>query len=143
MICDETSLELSPCDPFGSQPERILIVDDDRDQTQVLSHALNRQGFLTHVAHDLEGGDQAVHTLAPNLVILDIRLPDGDGLSFCRKLSDDPSTCDTPVIIVSGMERSDIVRQARSAGCRFYVRKPYDPNALLLLIEEAIRSTPS
>lgn len=140
MICDETSLELSPCDPLGCQPERILIVDDDRDQTQILSHALKRQGFLTHVAHDLEGGHRAVHTLSPNLVILDIRLPDGDGLSFCRELSDDPSTCDTPVIIVSGMERSDIVRQARSAGCRFYVRKPYDPNALLLLIEEAIRS---
>ena len=65
----------------------------------------------------------------------------GNGLDMCQVLSDDPQTSGIPVIILSGMERPDIIRATRSAGCKFFVRKPYDPNALLILIEQAISET--
>jgi CheY-like chemotaxis protein len=45
------------------------------------------------------------------------------------------------VIIVSGTERKDIIRQSRAAGCQYFVRKPFDPNALLVLIDQAIAET--
>ena len=77
----------------------------------------------------------------PDLVVLDLRLPDTDGFTVCNDLADDPATAGTPVIIVSGMVRPDIIRQSRAAGCSYYVRKPYDPNALLILIEQAIRES--
>jgi CheY-like chemotaxis protein len=72
---------------------------------------------------------------------LDLRLPDSDGLTVCQKLVDSPETCGIPVIIVSGMEHPEILRRCRAAGCHFYVRKPYDPNALLVLIRQAIDDT--
>jgi CheY-like chemotaxis protein len=74
----------------------------------------------------------------PSLIVLDLRLPDTDGFSVCSQLVDDPATSEIPVIILSGMERPDIIRQSRAAGCQYFVRKPYDPNALLILIRQAI-----
>ena len=59
-------------------------------------------------------------------------------LPLCQHLADDPTTCQIPVIILSGMEGPDIVRNARAAGCLFFLRKPYDPNALLLLTRDAL-----
>ncbi len=67
-----------------------------------------------------------------------IRLPDIDGLSVCERLANSPDTCDIPVIILSGMERPDIIRRSRAAGCRCFVSKPYDPNALLIFIRHWI-----
>ena len=83
-------------------------------------------------------GRQLAHERSPQLIILDIRLPDGNGLELCRELGDDPRTFQTPVIILSGMESSNIVRRARTAGCRYFLRKPYDPNSLLLMVEDTL-----
>ena len=77
--------------------------------------------------------------MAPDLVLLDLRLPDATGFEVCEDLADSPCTCGTPIIILSAMEGPDIVRQARRVGCEFYVRKPYDPNVLLTLIEHALQ----
>jgi CheY-like chemotaxis protein len=119
--------------------QRVLIVDDDHSQAEVLSLRLARQGYATLTANTgREGLHLARHEL-PSLVLLDLRLPDVDGLNICQELTDDGRTCGIPVIILSGMERPDIIRRSRAAGCHYYVRKPYDPNALLLLIESAIK----
>jgi CheY-like chemotaxis protein len=83
-------------------------------------------------------GLQLARAEHPDLILLDIRLPDIDGLSVCHVLNDDPETCDIPIIVLSGMERPDIIRRTRSAGCHYFLRKPYDPNALLMLAQAAI-----
>ena len=71
-------------------------------------------------------------------MLLDLQLPDQSGLDVCQELADGPETAGTPVIVLSGMSRPDIIRRSRAAGCQFYVRKPYDPNVLLLLIRQAL-----
>lgn len=137
---DNALLE-SPLDQSTNDRGRILIVDDDRDQACALFTALDRLGFRVHVAHSLGLGAELVQEHRPHLIILDIRLPDGNGLDFCRELSDDLATCQTPVILLSGMEGPSVVRGAREAGCRYFLRKPYDPNALLLLIEDSLAAS--
>lgn len=116
----------------------ILIVDDDVDQTEVLETRLVRQGYRAIVAHDGHAGLAKARQYRPDLVLLDIGLPDANGLSVCAELDDAPETAGTPIIILSGMEGPDIVRKSRAAGGRYYVRKPFDPNALLVLIEQEI-----
>ena len=116
----------------------ILIVDDDVEQTEVLAVRLGRLGYRTLKAHRGHSGLALARQHRPDLVILDLGLPDADGLDICAELDGAPPTCGTPIIIVSGMEGADIVRRSRGAGCRYYVRKPYDPNALLVLIEQEI-----
>lgn len=119
-------------------PRRVLIVEDDQDSAEVLSVRLERLGFRTHIAHTGSEGLDWARTQHPHLVLLDIRLPDQSGLEVCRELADGEETAGTPVIMLSGMSRPDIIRCSRAAGCQFYVRKPYDPNALLILIQQAL-----
>ena len=116
----------------------ILVIDDDEVLSDLLSERLKRQGFRAVTTDSGKHGLEMVGTEHPSLVILDLRLPDMDGFSICEKLADSSATCDIPVIILSGMEQPDIIRRARLAGCFYFVRKPYDPNALLVLIKQAL-----
>ena len=116
----------------------ILIVDDDEAMVEGLSCRLIKQGYSIQQAETGAEGIETARRERPALIVLDVRLPDTDGLAVCEKLADDPATAGIPVIILSGMERPDIIRRSRAAGCQYFVRKPYDPNALLLLIESAI-----
>jgi CheY-like chemotaxis protein len=117
---------------------RILIVDDDDAMVDLLGQRLGRQGFEVLVAASGEEGLAIARHRRPDLVVLDLRLPDADGFSICQELADSIETGSIPVIILSGMERPDIIRRSRAAGCQYFVRKPYDPNALLILVEHAI-----
>lgn len=119
-------------------PEKILIVDDDQMITEALSRRLSTQGFQPIIAHCGAEGLQLAREGRPRLILLDLRLPDTDGLTVCQELVDSAETWDIPVIIVSGRDDADIVRQCRAAGCRFFIHKPYDPNALLILIRQAL-----
>ena len=138
-MVEELVPELAPQEAAIEPPRQILIVDDDEDQVCALEHRLRRLGYQTAAARSAREALATAFEDHPDLVLLDLRLPDGDGFNVCETLSDSPSTCGIPIIVVSAMERPDIVRQARSAGCEFYVRKPYDPNVLLTLIEHALQ----
>lgn len=143
MLCDSIH-EASPKaerEPREVDVRRsVLIVDDDFDQRQILIHRFRKQGFEVLSAEDGRSALQAARGSNPGLILLDIEMPGMDGLSVCRELKDDPATWLIPVIILSASERENVVRLSRSAGCTYFVRKPYDPNALLLLAESAIAS---
>ena len=129
----ETQLEID-------RPHRrsILVVDDDPDQVVSLALRLEKQGYHALTAHAGKSCLTIAHAEHPDLIILDVHLPDLDGLQVCERLSDSTATCDIPVIILTGMSRPDIVRCSRAAGCTYFVCKPFDPNALLTLIEQSI-----
>lgn len=124
--------------PFEDRTVTILIVDDDVEQAFSLSRRLSTQGFITVMA------DRGLLALGiaqadpPDLILLDTRLPDVDGLEVCRDLADSPLTCHIPIILLSAMDRPGIVREARLAGSTFFLHQPYDPNVLLTLIDAAL-----
>ncbi len=124
--------------PRTGRHQRILIIDDDEAMVDVLSRRLGQQGFQTVAADCGAAGLAIARAELPLLIVLDLRLPDKDGLAVCEDLVDSAETCGIPVIILTGMERPDIIRRCRAAGCQYFVRKPYDPNALLVLIRQAI-----
>jgi len=130
----------SAADDAGSGPT-ILIIDDDDALVDTLSHRLSRQGFTTMTADSGEAGLLLARSERPAAIVLDLRLPDVDGLTICQNLADSSETCDIPIIVLSGMERPDIVRRCRAAGCHYFIRKPYDPNVLLMLIRQAIEES--
>lgn len=117
----------------------VLIVEDDPDQLELLEYRLRQ---LQYEVLKLDSGKQVFETAKsnlPDLIILDVQLPDASGLELCTQLADDPATATVPVVIVSGTDEPEIVREARKAGCRYFLRKPYDPNTLVLIAEHAIR----
>ena len=119
----------------------MLIIDDDDTLSDVLSHKLKKQGLHTVAAYSGAAGLAKAKAEPPSVIILDLCLPDVDGLQICERLTDAPETCWVPVIILSGLEQPGIVRRCRAAGCHFFIRKPYDPNALLVLVRQAIDNT--
>jgi len=123
-------------------PKRILVVDDEADQVEALSYRLRKLGYDAATASSGEQALESATSVVPDLILLDLGLPDLNGFDVCQQLGDNAATCGVPVIILSGMETDDVVRRARSAGCAYYLRKPYDPNVLLTLIQNTLESAP-
>jgi two-component system OmpR family response regulator len=128
-------------DADGTARDTILIIDDDERVVAGLSQRLRQHGFAVTSAGTGAQGCVTAHRDHPDLIILDLRLPDTDGFSVCQALSDAADTCGTPVILLSGMARPDIIRRSRTVGCQYFVRKPYDPSTLLTLIRHSIDET--
>ena len=116
----------------------ILVIEDDPIQVDFLEHGLSKQGFKVLSTMTCDGGMRIAKSERPDVILLDVMLPDGDGLALCQRLADLQQTSDIPIIVVSGSDRNDIVWQSRSAGSQFFLKKPYDPNTLLLLINKSL-----
>ena len=140
MFSDQPIIEAEPEELRIGDSRSVLIVDDDEGQTEILSFHLKKQGFTTLTENNGKSGLKTAKDERPDLIVLDIHMPDLSGLEICERLNDEIATCNIPVIILSGSDETDVVRQARLAGSRFFVRKPYDPNVLLTLIQSALGS---
>lgn len=134
-----TLLEPQSASVVAERPHTVLIIDDDDTLSEVLSYRLREQGLNTTAAYSGTAGLAKAKAQLPSLILLDLCLPDADGLQICERLADAPETCSIPVLILSGKEQPGLVRRCRAAGCHYFLRKPYDPNALLVLIRQAIR----
>lgn len=119
--------------------KKILIAEDDVCQLEILEYRFAQQGFEVLRAENGEHAMRLAHQHVPDAILMDVDLPDMSGMELCRNLTDHEKTGDIPVVIVSGSTDSDIVRQARSAGSSFFLHKPFDPSALLLLVNQAIQ----
>ena len=93
------------------QQHRILVVDDDIGQTEVLAYSLRKQGYQVTVAHSAAACFQAVRSDDPDLIVLDIELPSMCGLEICRQLKDSRQTCEIPIVLLSGTQRADVIRE--------------------------------
>ena len=107
--------------------ERILIVDDEEDILELVRYNLDKNGYKVITA---TSGEQAIIEAGgktPDLIILDLMLPDIDGLEVCRKLKSDVKTERIPIIMLSAKgEETDIVT-GLELGADDYVTKPFSP----------------
>ncbi|MCC6905787.1 MAG: response regulator [Anaerolineae bacterium] len=120
---------------------RILVVDDEEDIANMLKIYFTGQGYDVDVAH--RGGDAIARVQAalPQLVILDIMLPDMDGYTLCRNLRTNNRTKHIPVIFLTQRdERSDRIA-GLELGADDYITKPFDIDELRLRIANAIRAS--
>jgi two-component system phosphate regulon response regulator PhoB/two-component system alkaline phosphatase synthesis response regulator PhoP len=134
-----TFQQSQPAPVVVDRQRRVLIIDDDDTLSDVLCHRLKKQGMRAVAAYSGAAGLAKAKAELPSAIVLDLGLPDADGLSICEQLTDTPETCAIPILILSGTDEPGIVRRCRAAGCHYFLRKPYDPNALLVLIQQAIR----
>jgi len=120
------------------EKKKILIVDDERDIVKALTIRLQRAGYEVVTAFDGAQGIFMAHKENPDLIILDIRMPAGNGFSIAEKLKESKDTVAVPVIFLTGSPEKDSEQKAMALGARFYVKKPYDPEELLDAIERAL-----
>jgi CheY-like chemotaxis protein len=124
------------------QKKKILIVDDERDIIKALTIRLRGAGYEVVTAFDGAQGIFTAHKENPDLIILDIRMPAGNGFSVAEKLKESVNTLAIPVIFLTGSPEKNSEEKAMALGARFYVKKPYDPEELLDAVSRALKKEP-
>ncbi len=119
--------------------ETILIIEDDRDILELVDYNLSKEGYKTIC---LTSGEQAVNiakSKTPNLILLDLMLPDLDGLEVCKLIKNDPKTSHIPIVMLTAKgEESDIVT-GLELGADDYITKPFSVKVLIARIRAAFR----
>lgn len=111
--------------------DKILVVDDNPTNIQVLQATLEGQGFRLLAARDGTSALAVAAQASPDLVLLDIRMPEMDGYEVCRRLKSDPQTSEIPIIFLSALERTQDKVKGLELGAVDYITKPFQPEELV------------
>ena len=120
------------------QPE-ILVVDDTPDTLQILVLILAERGYRVRPASNGLQALQSVAIKAPDLILLDVKMPDMDGYEVCRRLKADERSRDIPVLFVSGHDDGAGKVKGFEAGALDYIIKPFAPAEVLARVETHLR----
>lgn len=117
----------------------ILVIEDEEDIVELLRYNLEREGYQVSAAHTGVDGFRKARTLKPDLVLLDLMLPEMNGLEICRRLKESASTKSIPIIMLTAKtEEADTV-SGLEMGADDYVPKPFSPRVLLARIRAVMR----
>jgi len=117
----------------------ILVVDDEPDVLELIEFNLKGGGFKVVTAVDGETALMKARTLSPSLIILDVMLPEIDGMEVCKQLRRDPSTARIPIIMLTA-KAAEIDRVlGLELGADDYVTKPFSPRELVLRVKGLLR----
>ena len=119
--------------------KKILIVEDERDILHLVKLYLEKEGFRVSTAVTGPDGLKAARTDRPDLLVLDLMLPDMDGLEVCKRLRTEPQTATLPIIMLTAKaEESDTII-GLELGADDYVTKPFSPKALVARVKALLR----
>ena len=117
---------------------KILIVDDDAQVTVLLGKLLTMEGYQTTSENDSSKAHAVASSVKPDLILLDLMMPDPDGFKLCRLLRADPHFMFTPIIIVTALDDNDSRVVAFGAGANDYITKPFHSSELVERIKKLI-----
>ncbi|MGA2092938.1 MAG: response regulator [Sedimentisphaerales bacterium] len=120
--------------------KKILIVDDEMDFARILSAHLKAHGYNTVMASDAVGAITVAQKERPDLIILDVAMPGGDGLTVLKRLGFSDHTSLIPVIVVTGLAPAMRAEAIAAGAVEFYV-KPVDIDILLACIRKQLGQT--
>jgi excisionase family DNA binding protein len=121
-----------PTDALESGKRKILIVDDDESLVELLSDAFGKDGrFDIKTANNGFDAGMLVKEFRPDLVVLDVMLPDINGKEVCQRVRSDSTLEMVKIICISGMVEQDKVEDLRASGANDFVQKPFDVDHLL------------
>ena len=106
--------------------ESILIIDDNPINLKLARVLLTAAGYVVAVAGAAEEALATLATCHPDIILMDIQLPDIDGLELTRRLKATPELCDIIVVALTAFAMKGDAQKARDAGCSGYISKPID-----------------
>jgi len=114
----------------------VLVVDDEDMTRQMIVMFLTMDG---HQSVEAENGVEALEQVAkhhPDAIILDVMMPEMDGITMCKKLRANPATASIPVLMLSGRSQINAEQEGLEAGANAYMKKPMDPNEMLVILKK-------
>lgn len=124
-----------------SPSKKIVYIEDDPEMIDLVELILNRHGFNVTGAHGGRQGIDVVHQQSPDLILLDLMMPDLDGWDVYQQLKSDESTSKIPVIVITAKAQSiDKVLGLHIAKVDDYISKPFRPQELLDSVDKILNS---
>ena len=130
----DMELPISSTDQSAAQQQLVLVVDDNEDNLLLLAFLLEQLGCTIITAADGQTALDLAQQQKPSLILLDMMLPDLDGMEVLHRLRKNSLTVNIPVIAVTAMARVEDRERILSAGCNEYVSKPYVVDELEVLL---------
>src|SRR5882672_5729216 len=120
-------------------PKKVAIIEDEAELAALLEYNLGRQGLSTRVISGSKGAIEQLESWKPDLIILDVMLPDGDGFDLCRRMRKNGALARIPVVFLTA--RSDEVDRVLGLeiGGDDYVTKPFSPRELMARVKAHLR----
>jgi two-component system phosphate regulon response regulator PhoB len=119
----------------------VLMIEDSEHDREIYGRLLWYNNFDVICALDVEQGYWLAREARPDLILLDLGLPGGDGLELCGRLRQEPETARIPVLVLSGRPRADFGRRVWELGCACYLEKPIRPSEVVAEVERLIGSS--
>lgn len=123
-------------------PAKVLVVEDESELREILLYNLTREGFVAIGCSDGCEGLRLAQRDRPDVVLLDLMLPDLDGWQVCRRLRDAHPTAGLHVIMVSARDGEDDILRGLELGADDYIRKPFRVKEIIARIRAVLRRTP-
>ncbi|HAZ09552.1 MAG: DNA-binding response regulator [Omnitrophica bacterium GWA2_41_15] len=119
--------------------EKILIIEDEKDIVKMLDYNLKKEGFKTLSAHNGEDGLDMARKENPDLILLDLMLPEMDGLDVCKAIKNEAKTSHIPIIILTAKAQEADKIVGLELGADDYMTKPFSPRELIARIKAVLR----
>lgn len=122
------------------QQSLILVVDHQAEVLDEVATVLTGADFACRCCTTAEDAIAAAESSPPDLIISDVNLHGHSGLDMCKRIRENPALEEVPVMFLSSGQVPDIIRRSDALGGTYYLRKPFDPDVLLELIDTALGS---
>ena len=119
---------------------KILVVDDEPHIVRLVQVNLEKAGYTVSTASNGREALEAVAGDQPDLVVLDVMMPEMDGLETLKRLKDNPETDEIPVILLTAKAQDSDVFEGWKSGADLYLTKPFNPGELLLFVQRIFKS---
>ena len=116
----------------------VLVVDDEAHIRRLIEFTLKKGGYRMLVATNGKEAIEMAVEAAPNLIIMDVLMPEMDGMEALEQLKNDERTASIPVILLTGIGQSTTRQEVEEKGTTTYLAKPFSPNKLLREVERMI-----
>lgn len=118
---------------------KVLVIDDDRFMVRVISDCLEKEGFAVNGAYDFNSAMDKIYSNAPDIILLDVVLPEMNGVEICRLLRNDTRTSHVPIIMLTSKVEVEDKVAGLDAGADDYITKPFDCLELIARVKTHLR----
>jgi len=118
--------------------KKILVVEDEQALLTLQSMLLSIEGYTVEGVMDGQTALDVVETMKPDLILLDIMLPEVDGFQVCRQLKSNEATCHIPIIILTAKKSKEDLIMGEQVGADMYITKPYKTSMVIEAIQKLL-----